>query len=67
MIDASTAHDVLLTVQVVAGTAGLVLGPIAMILPKRRGPHPRVGVGYQAVLAALTVSALGLASLDFAE
>jgi len=65
MIDASTAHDALLTVHVIAGTAGLALGPIAMLLPKRRGMHPRVGLVYQAVLAALTVSALGLAMLDF--
>lgn len=67
MVDPQSAHDVLLAVHVVAGTAGLVLGPVAMVLPKRPGLHPRVGIAYQVVLATLVLSAVGLAALDLAD
>lgn len=67
MVDPQTAHDVLLTAHVVAGTTGLVLGPVAMALPKRPTRHPRVGLAYQAAVAILTLSALGLASLRASE
>ncbi len=56
-------HTVLLSVHVAAGTAGLVLGPLAMAAPKRSGFHPRLGVGYQAAVAVMTASAVGLAAL----
>lgn len=67
MVDPQSAHDVLLALHIVAGTAGLALGPLAMMSPKRHGRHPRVGVAYQVVLAVLTLSALGLALLDMAQ
>ncbi len=56
-------HTVLLSVHVAAGTAGLALGPMAMAAPKRFGWHPRLGLGYQAAVAAMTASAIGLVVL----
>lgn len=58
-----TVHTVLLSAHIAAGGFGLALGPLAMMAPKRPGRHPRAGVSYQAVLAVLTVSAVGLAAL----
>jgi hypothetical protein len=55
---------VLLAIHVVFGTAGLILGPVAMTAPKRRGRHTIVGVGYQAATAGLCATAVGLAALD---
>ncbi len=56
-------HTVLLSVHVTAGAVGLMLGPLAMAVPKRAGWHPRLGVAYQGVVAVMTVSALGLVAL----
>ena len=50
----------LLSVHILAGTLGLLLGPVAMRLPKRPGWHPRVGLAYQAATALLCLSAFGL-------
>jgi hypothetical protein len=57
-------RPILLTVHIAAGTAGLLLGPLAMALPKRPGWHPRVGLAYQGAVALLTTSALGLVALE---
>ena len=54
----------LLALHITGGGAGLVLGPVAMALPKRPGGHPRVGVAYQAVIAVVCVTAVGLAVLS---
>ena len=56
MLEAAV-HAALLTVHVVSGGLALILGPVAMLLPKR---HSRVGVAYQASVAVLFVSAIGL-------
>jgi hypothetical protein len=58
-------HDAVLAVHVTAGTAGLILGPIAMTAAKRRGRHTRAGGYYHAAMAAVCASALGLALLDW--
>lgn len=58
-------RGVLLTIHVVSGSLGLVLGPVAMTAAKRRGRHTRAGVGYQLAMALLTMSAVGLAALSF--
>lgn len=63
MAFAGSVHGVLLAAHIAAGTAGLVLGPLAMKAPKCRGRHTRVGTGYQVTLAVLTASALGLVAL----
>ena len=39
---------------------GLLLGPAAMLAPKRPGRHPWLGRAYQALTAALCLSAFGL-------
>lgn len=56
-------HTVLLGVHITAGTIGLLLGPLALAVPKRAGWHPRLGVAYQGAVAVMTASTLGLAAL----
>lgn len=56
-------HAVLLGVHVVAGVTGLLLGPVALAVPKRAGWHVRLGLAYQAVVAVMTTSAVALAAL----
>jgi hypothetical protein len=58
-------HTILLIFHVAAGASGLVLGPLAMLAPKRAGRHTRTGLAYQAATAVLAVSAVGLAALDW--
>jgi len=53
-------HAVVLGTHVAAGSAGLVAGPIAMLARKERGWHTRAGLIYQAAIALLAASALGL-------
>jgi hypothetical protein len=57
-------YTVLLVIHVAAGSLGLVAGPLAMVAPKRRGRHPRLGQFYVVLTAALCLSAVGLAALD---
>lgn len=57
-------HDALLLVHVIAGIAGLLLGPLALAVPKRAGWHPRLGRVYLVVVAAMTSTAVVLAVLD---
>jgi len=56
-------HTIFLGVHITAGTIGLLLGPLALTVPKRAGWHPRLGVAYQGAVAVMTASALGLAAL----
>jgi hypothetical protein len=53
-------HGFVLIVHVVAGGLGLLVGPIAMLAPKRPGRHPRLGYAYQALTAVLCLTAFGL-------
>ena len=55
--------DACLAVHIAAGATGLVLGPLAMRPPKRRGSHTRRGEAYHWVMLAVCVSAAGLAVL----
>ncbi|HEX8495882.1 MAG TPA: hypothetical protein VF661_01705 [Actinomycetales bacterium] len=57
-------HTVLLVLHVAAGMVGLLLGPVAMLVPKRTGWHPRLGLVYQGVVAVMTGAALALVALD---
>jgi hypothetical protein len=59
--------DVALSVHVAAGSAGLVLGPIAMFSAKRKGVHTRTGVAYYYVFVVLFASAVALALIDFSR
>jgi hypothetical protein len=56
-------HTVLLAGHVTAGTLGLLLGPLALAVPKRAGWHPRLGLAYQGAVAAMTSTAVGLVAL----
>jgi hypothetical protein len=53
----------LLVPHVVAGLAGLVIGPLALRAPKRPGTHTRLGAVYQWCTAVLCATAVGLAVL----
>jgi hypothetical protein len=50
----------LLTTHITAGSLGLLAGPVAMLMPKRPGWHPRLGLAYQLLIALLCLSAGGL-------
>jgi hypothetical protein len=56
-------RDLCLAIHITAGTTGLILGPLAMRAPKRRGPHTRLGETYHWVMLAVCLSAAALASL----
>jgi hypothetical protein len=58
-------HATFLTIHVLAGSMGLVLGPVAMFASKRRGRHTRIGEVYFWVFVALVASAFVLAALDW--
>ena len=60
-------RDPVLAVHIAAGTAGLLLGPVAMLAPKRRGRHTRVGEAYHWVMLAVCVSAVTLSLLDWSR
>lgn len=53
-------YDFVITIHVLAGSLGLLVGPAAMLAPKRPGRHPHLGRAYQACTAALCLTALGL-------
>ena len=56
-------RDAFLAIHIAAGTTGLILGPLAMRAPKRRGPHTRLGETYHWVMLTVCLSAAGLAAL----
>ena len=49
--------------HIASGTAGLILGPLAMRATKRPGPHTRLGEAYHGVRLVVCVSAPVLALL----
>ncbi|MGC9665928.1 hypothetical protein ACNTMW_05155 [Planosporangium sp. 12N6] len=53
-------RTVLLAVHIAAGATGLLLGPAIMLAPKRPGWHPRLGLVYQALVALLCLTSIGL-------
>ena len=59
------ARELFLSVHIAAGTTGLILGPLAFRAAKRRGPHTRLGETYHWVMAAVCVTAAGLAIVDW--
>lgn len=70
MILDSTAHSVLLAVHIVAGSAGLVLGPVAIVRETGRlaagalgNPAGRSGKAYDAAVLVVCVSAVLLVAL----
>ena len=53
-------HTVLIVIHIAAGSLGLLVGPAAMLAPKRPGRHPRLGLAYQVLTGTLCLSAFGL-------
>ena len=62
-----TLFGLVLALHIAAGTAGLVLGPIAMGARKRPGLHTRAGEAYHWIMLTVCVSATALAALDWAR
>lgn len=58
-----TLREPILAIHIVAGTSGLILGPLAMRAPKRRGRHTRIGETYHWVMLTVCVSAAALSVL----
>ena len=56
-------HAALLTLHVTTGAVALILGPVAMFLPKRPQLHLQVGIVYQVSVALLCLSAFGLTAI----
>jgi hypothetical protein len=63
----TTAFGLALGLHVAAGSAGLVLGPIAMFAAKRPGLHTRSGAAYYYVFIILFGSSVALAVLDMKQ
>src|SRR6202034_3450544 len=53
----------LLTTHIAAGSLGLLAGPMAMLMPKRPGWHPLLGLASQLLVALLCLSAGGFVTL----
>jgi uncharacterized membrane protein len=58
-------RDGILALHIATGSFGLILGPIAMLAPKRRGRHTRAGSVYHWNMLAVCVSAAAMALIDF--
>jgi hypothetical protein len=56
-------RGVLLVVHIAAGSGGLLLGALALGLPKRPGWHRGVALAYLMAATAVCVTAIGLAVL----
>ena len=50
-----------LPIHIASGTLALLAGPVALLLPKRRGWHTRLGACYVVLVGVLSASAVGLA------
>ena len=60
-----TATDTILIAHIALGTAGLILGPVAMTARKLRGLHTKAGEAYHWVMLGVCLSAGMLAVLDW--
>jgi hypothetical protein len=60
-------RDPVLALHIASGSAGLLLGPLAMSAPKRRGRHTRAGGAYHWTMLVVCLSAAALAALDWAR
>ena len=48
-----------LFIHITSGSLALLAGPVAMLLPKRRGWHTRLGTGYVVLVVVLTRDSKG--------
>lgn len=53
-------RDAILPLHIGFGAIGLLVGPMAMRAPKRRGRHTTLGLWYQAITFGLCATAVGL-------
>lgn len=53
-------RNLVLAMHIASGVTGLVLGPLVMRMPKRRGRHTNWGMAYQVVTATLCATAVAL-------
>ncbi len=60
-----TATDMILIAHIALGTAGLILGPVAMTARKLPGLHTKTGEAYHWVMLGVSLSAGMLAVLDW--
>lgn len=60
-------RDPVLIIHIAAGTAGLVLGPVAMTARKRRGRHTQVGGLYHWVMLAVCLTAAVMALSEWSR
>ncbi|MBW3641972.1 MAG: hypothetical protein KY447_03575 [Actinobacteria bacterium] len=58
-------HTALMGVHIVAGAAGLLLGPLAMTAAVRGSRPSRGAAAYQAAVAVICLTTLGLVALDW--
>jgi hypothetical protein len=56
-----------LSLHIIAGTIGLVIGPISGFAKKRKGLHTRVGFAYLIAMSILCLSACALAILNWKQ
>ena len=63
----SLIETVLLALHIAGGAVLLVAGPLNMFIPKRRGPHTRIGEVYHWLYVVVAGSALVLALLNWSE
>lgn len=57
-------RSTVLVAHIFSGIAGLVIGPLVMRSPKRRGRHTSLGVVYQYATLGLCLTALGLVAFN---
>src|SRR3954454_16390011 len=62
---AMSLRDPALALHIASGTLGLLLGPVAMRAPKRRGRHTDAGTVYFWAMGAVCASAAVLAVVDW--
>src|SRR3954462_381649 len=62
-----TTHQAVLAIHIAAGSFGLILGPVAMLAPKRRGRHTRAGGIYHWTMLTVCLSAVALAIVDWSR
>jgi uncharacterized membrane protein len=60
-------RDVLLAAHIAAGSVGLLMLPVIIVRPKGTAAHRRLGRGFLWCLRIVTISAVGLAVIDFAQ
>ncbi len=59
--------NIFLGLHILAGTIGLIIGPIAMYATKRKGLHTKVGLVYFYLMALVCLSAIIMSIMHWSE